>query len=150
MLNFSLQDVSSAINTTSDTKAWVIVLLIVVPSLAGILGGVAAILSSRRAKDVAGHLVKKQESDKKWMDQTIGQVNGHGSLMRQVTITMERVGQLAEHIYDLKTGQTHLSEGQGLLTSEIVAVKESIKDHISESDAIHKEIATCLNSAGMA
>jgi hypothetical protein len=106
-------------------EPWQIIIVVCVTSAAGILGGVAAILSARRAKDVKEHLTTRQTEEQEWRETNIGKANGHGSLMRQMTITMERTGQLAEHVYELKND---IADVRADMVTHIGKEREKLED----------------------
>ena len=130
-------------------EPWQVILALLITSLAGILGGIAAILAARRGKRVHDRLTEREAmeaerllEEKKWREQNIGVANGHGTLMAQMTHALERVGELAEHTYELK-------DGQSKIMSEVAGVKTDLTHHVNESAvyraSVHKELGAVRN-----
>jgi phosphoglycerate-specific signal transduction histidine kinase len=115
------------------------VLIIIVPSIAGILGGVAAIMAARRAHAVKTHLTQKEMEEREWREKNIGVANGHGTLMRQMTMTMEHVGNLNEHVMDLK-------DGQAKIIGKMAQVEGELAHHINGSTSYRESVRLEIGS----
>lgn len=115
-------------------SSWQYVLVLFIGSFAGILGGVAAILSARRAKEVKNHLSQKEKEDLEWKTSNIGIANGHGTLMRQMTVTMESVGRLADQTDELHKKLDHhildSAEYRAGVKQHLGSIQEDLDKHI--------------------
>jgi hypothetical protein len=129
-------------------EPWQVLLALLITSLAGILGAVAAIMGARRAKAAKHEAVRVAVGVKEQFENAVGTPNGHGSLMDQNLVLLQNQhniqqamardsSALADHItqadYRLEHINEKLSKLDGVLNEHVkesTVYRSGVKDKL--------------------